>query len=381
MRVIGVGTGRAPQDLSSMDRLYCGPGVAGSIALAGVEERYPAGGGANDVLLLLGGPESSDPWLRRALQDGAKVRWGPPLAAELGLPPGTLSRPADATDPWPAAQGVLLYGPGSDKLPGPLEEAPPGILLQGGARLEGPVLALAAERTPQGFLYVPPIGGEAILRMAGAQAVMARLRAPGGCPWDREQTHRSLLPYLLEEAAEAYDALLGGNLHETVEELGDLFLQVLFHAELGREEGTYDAGTIAEALRQKLRRRHPHVFGEEHYETAEAFLPRWDELKAEEGMRRESELSGIPRSLSSLAAFQKAVARLQRLGITGIADSGLGAELTRRIAQGEDLEALTRAELERLRRICAGAEAILGRKLSEAPRNDIQAAWNEAKMA
>ncbi|MDA8346737.1 MAG: hypothetical protein M0Z66_14915 [Thermaerobacter sp.] len=380
--MIGVGAGGLPRTLTGGERIYCGPGVAGTLdGTDGVHEGFPRGGGNDDVLLLFGGPEPSDPWLWRALEAGATVMWAAPLTVALGLPQGTLSRPADAPQPWPAAQAVLIYGPSGDKLPSPLEEAPHGILIEGAERAEGPVLELAKRRSDRGFLYVPPLGGDAALCFVGAQTIMARLRAPGGCPWDRQQTHGSLLPYLLEEASEAYDALQDGSLHETVEELGDLFLQVLFHAELGQEEGTYDAGAVAEALRRKLRRRHPHVFGAEHYATAEAVLPRWEELKAEEGLRRESELSGIPRSLSSLAALQKAVQRLLRAGVTDISEGGFSAVLAERIAQGEDLEAQTRAELERLRRKCASAEALLGRKLSEATRNDVQTAWNEAKMA
>ncbi len=378
LRVIGVGDGQRIASALRGERLRCGPGVAGALGIV-AEEEFPSGDA--DVLLLFGGPEASDPWLERAIAEGAEVEWCAPLAVLLGLPSATLSRHAGSDAPWPAAQGVLLYGQGVDELPGPLEEAPPGILFRAGTRQEAPVPELWARRTAQDFLYVPPLGGDAALRFVGAQAIMARLRAPGGCPWDREQTHMSLLPYLLEEAAEAYDALQDGNVHEAVEELGDLLLQVLFHAELGQEAGAYDVGAIAEALRRKLRRRHPHVFGDEHYASAADFLPRWDELKAEEGLERLSELSGIPRALSSLAAFQKAVERLRRLGVEPIADGGIGAELARRILRGEDLEAAVRAELADLRRTCANAEGILGRKLSEATRNDIQNAWNEAKMA
>jgi NTP pyrophosphatase (non-canonical NTP hydrolase) len=382
LRVIGIGAGGVPKDLKAGERIYCAPGVLQALpGLRMAREGYPPSGGQNAVLLLFGGPEASDPWLGRALQEGASVAWGAPLTLTLGLASDTVSRWAGDRRPWPAAQGVLLYGPTEDELPSPLEEAAPGVLWEGEERAEGDVLELSRRRSSRRFLYVPPLGGAAALRFVGAQAVMARLRAPDGCPWDRQQTHRSLLPYLLEEAAEAYDALQDGNVHESVEELGDLFLQVLFHAELGQEEGMYDAGVIAEALRRKLRRRHPHVFGDEHYASAEEFLPRWEELKAAEGLRRDSALSGIPRSLSSLAALQKAVNRLLRIGVTDIAEGGLGADLVERIARGEDLEAAVRAEFQRIRSTCAGAEAILGRKLSEATRIDVQTAWNKAKMA
>lgn len=380
MRVLGVGAGgRLPKTLAG-ERVFCAPGVAGALLASPAEEDLAPAGSA-DVVLLFGGPEPSDPYLERAIAAGGTIEWGAPLAVELGLPPQTMSRPASDSLPWPAAQGVILYGDGGDKLPSTLEEAPDATLYERGTKETGPVLTLSKRRTASGFLYVPPLGGESALRLVGAQAVMARLRAPGGCPWDRDQTHASLLPYLLEEAAEVYDALQTGNVHETVEELGDLFLQVLFHAELGEEEGMYDVGAIAEGLRVKLRRRHPHVFGDEHYETAEAFVPRWDALKAEEGLRRDSELSGIPRSLSSLGALQKAIERLRRAGVADLSAQGFGADLAKRVFAGEDLEASARAEMARLRGLCSRTEAILGRKLSQATETDVQNAWNEAKMA
>ncbi|EQD58763.1 nucleoside triphosphate pyrophosphohydrolase, partial [mine drainage metagenome] len=247
--------------------------------------------------------------------------------------------------PWPTAQAVAIYGPKNESLPTELLEAPDGTLHGRGGNRSGPVMELAQARREDEVLYVPPFGDRSALSFAAAKSVMTRLRAPDGCPWDREQTYQSLLPYLLEEAAEVYDAILGGNVHEMVEELGDLLLQVLFHAEIGEEEGRFSVGEIALALRDKLRRRHPHVFGDEHYPTAEQFLPRWEELKREEQQGRNGELSGLPRSLSSLAMAEKAIRRLHRSGVDEATDEGWLREFETAIQSGRDLEAEVRQEI------------------------------------
>jgi XTP/dITP diphosphohydrolase len=115
-------------------------------------------------------------------------------------------------------------------------------------------------------------------------SVIARLRAPDGCPWDRAQTHTSLIPYLLEEAYEAAAALERGNPEEIVDELGDILLQVALHAQIGAEEGQFDLGDIAAALRDKLIARHPHVFGtHDRAKSPEEVKEIWDEVKEKEG--------------------------------------------------------------------------------------------------
>ncbi|MDE3138088.1 MAG: nucleoside triphosphate pyrophosphohydrolase [Acidobacteriota bacterium] len=140
--------------------------------------------------------------------------------------------------------------------------------------------------------------------------VQARLRAPGGCPWDREQTHDSLRPYLLEEAYEVLEALDSGDDRRIVSELGDLLLQVVFHAQLASEEGRFDVGDVADAIREKLIRRHPHVFGAARARDSAEVLKRWEELKAEERRaegrpERASLLDGVPKNLPALSeAFQ-----------------------------------------------------------------------------
>jgi MazG family protein len=117
-------------------------------------------------------------------------------------------------------------------------------------------------------------------------AVMARLRAPGGCPWDREQTYASLAQYLLEEAYETFDAIQEadqtGDITNLKEELGDLLLQVIFHSTIASEKGDFTIDDVAEGITQKLVLRHPHVFGDAKLERAEDVLDNWDQLKADE---------------------------------------------------------------------------------------------------
>lgn len=112
--------------------------------------------------------------------------------------------------------------------------------------------------------------------------IMHVLRAPGGCPWDAEQTHASLVRHLLEEAYEVAAAIRGGDRDELVDELGDLLLQPFFHAEIAAETGRFDIDDVAAAICEKLVRRHPHVFGEASADTPEAVLSQWDAIKAGE---------------------------------------------------------------------------------------------------
>jgi MazG family protein len=138
-------------------------------------------------------------------------------------------------------------------------------------------------------------------------ALQARLRAPGGCPWDREQTHHTLKTYLIEEAYEVLDALEHGGASELTEELGDLLLQVLFHTDIAREAGRFDIADVISGIHEKLVRRHPHVFGAVKADTPEQVLRNWRQLKADEKkiaspptQIRPSVLQGIPRSLPAL---------------------------------------------------------------------------------
>src|SRR6185436_14106355 len=120
-----------------------------------------------------------------------------------------------------------------------------------------------------------------------------RLRLPDGCPWDREQTHQSLRKYLLEEAYEVYDALEVGATPGLAEELGDLFLQVVLHAELAAEAGVFDLADVQAAITRKIVRRHPHVFGEAVAKTAADVNRQWERIKAEERATRAAAEGGV----------------------------------------------------------------------------------------
>src|ERR1700680_1289560 len=112
--------------------------------------------------------------------------------------------------------------------------------------------------------------------------VVARLRAPGGCPWDREQTHESLRPYLLEETYELLEAIDSGDDAKMMEELGDLLLQVAMHAEIAAEQGRFDAAQVSEAVAAKMVARHPHVFGTTSVANADEVLRNWEHQKLHE---------------------------------------------------------------------------------------------------
>jgi MazG family protein len=145
-------------------------------------------------------------------------------------------------------------------------------------------------------------------------AVMRRLLEPDGCPWDRAQTHRSLKAYLVEEAYELLEAIDGGDDDAIREELGDVLLQIVFHAELARVAGKYDMDDVARGITEKVSRRHPHVFGEGEPATTPAEVEaRWDAAKKREKKTR-SLLDGIPRSLPTLRQATKLSERAARAG-------------------------------------------------------------------
>lgn len=145
--------------------------------------------------------------------------------------------------------------------------------------------------------------------------LVTRLRSPSGCPWDREQDHRSLRSCLLEETYEVLEAIDRDSIEDLRQELGDLLLQVVFHAQLAAEAGRFDIGDVIAGLHRKLVSRHPHVFGEASAETPEAVLQQWDRLKRKE-RESASELSTeIPRELPALARAQLVLRRAARRGL------------------------------------------------------------------
>ena len=180
-------------------------------------------------------------------------------------------------------------------------------------------------------LYLPPLAPVSdVASPWGMPWISARLRAPDGCPWDREQTHESLRNHLLEEAYEVYDALEGGATPELAGELGDLLLQVVLHAQLAAEQGVFDMTDVWAAIASKIVRRHPHVFGETEARTAADVNRQWEKIKQGEraaaaaasgaasgGAGAEppkSALDGISRSLPALAASQEMQERAANLG-------------------------------------------------------------------
>jgi uncharacterized protein YabN with tetrapyrrole methylase and pyrophosphatase domain len=149
-----------------------------------------------------------------------------------------------------------------------------------------------------------------------AMRIAERLRAPDGCPWDREQTHGSLRPHLLEEAYEALAALDSGDPARLRDELGDLLFQIAIHAQLGREEGTFDANEVARRLNEKLIRRHPHVFAGTQISSGGDLLLQWEKIKREEqGDGQKSLLGGVPHELPALFAAERMLERAARVKI------------------------------------------------------------------
>ena len=144
--------------------------------------------------------------------------------------------------------------------------------------------------------------------------VVERLRAPGGCPWDREQTHASLRPYLLEETYELLEAIDSGGAATLREELGDVLLQVLMHCAIAAESEGFDIGDVAETTRAKMIHRHPHVFADVAVDGAAEVVVNWERLKRAEKSTRLSLLDGIPRALPALAYAQGVQKRPARLG-------------------------------------------------------------------
>lgn len=146
-------------------------------------------------------------------------------------------------------------------------------------------------------------------------SIMRRLRAPGGCPWDAEQSHESLKRYLLEESYEVLEAIDSGSDELLKEELGDLLLQPVFHAAIAEERGAFTIEDVLASLSDKLIRRHPHVFGDQVITDSEAQVANWEKIKkAEKGEERRSALSGIPPHLPALMKAQKITEKASRVG-------------------------------------------------------------------
>lgn len=264
-------------------------------------------------------------------------------------------------------------------------------------------------------VYLPALQPELNRRtFAGLRGILHRLYAPGGCPWDREQTHTSLRPYLLEETYEALEALDSNDPHALAEELGDLLLQVGLHCEIAAEAGEFDYGDVFEGITSKLIRRHPHVFGDVTVRNAEDVAANWQVIKQAERSAAEeparSILAGVPKSMPALAFGKSVQSRAAQIGfdwreMDGVVDK-LGEEVAelRRAASPEEREeefgdilftlvnvarwlgispeeALRRANQKFVRRF--GAVEALARErnmnMKEAGLDALDALWNEVK--
>jgi len=146
------------------------------------------------------------------------------------------------------------------------------------------------------------------------EEIAAILRGENGCAWDREQTSKSLKPYLIEEAYEVYDAIESGNTEEIKEELGDLLYQVYAHSQIAAEKGLFTIDDVAKGIAHKLVHRHPHVFGEEVITSADEVSDRWEKIKKKEKSHRESILDGVPRHEPALLRAYRIQQKVSRIG-------------------------------------------------------------------
>jgi len=207
--------------------------------------------------------------------------------------------------------------------------------------------------------------------------VMAKLRSPKGCPWDREQDHRSLRWHAVEEVYELVDAIEAGDDHELEEELGDLLLQVVFHCQLASERGVFDFEKVARHITDKLIRRHPHVFGETKVKDVDQVWANWEKIKRaeKEGTRhaRPSALDGIPKHLPALMRAEKLLKKARRAKLetqTGATKKLSRAAVARQLfelasfaqSQGWSAEDLLRSETGRRERTWRKQEAAAVKK-------------------
>lgn len=240
--------------------------------------------------------------------------------------------------------------------------------------------------------------------------IMARLRAPDGCPWDREQTFDTIKPYLLEETYEVLQAIDDRDWKELADELGDLLLQVVFFSQMAAEAGHFNVNDAIEAINSKLIRRHPHVFGDGDAKTSDEVLKKWDEIKATEKVRPKGLLAGIPRALPALVEGDKIARKAAGAGfdwpnVDQVFDK-LREELgelddARKTGKQEDIEGeigdllfvvvnlarfmkvdpeqALRKTNTKFRRRFAHVEDGLGKPLKDATLEEMEALWQAAK--
>jgi MazG family protein len=186
------------------------------------------------------------------------------------------------------------------------------------------------------------------VQLARLRAIMHRLRAPGGCPWDAEQTHQSLIPNLIEEAYETVDAIERSDFPHLQEELGDLLLQVIFHSELAEEAGRFNLDDVARGIADKLVRRHPHVFSQSTASTSDAVLKQWDEIKrAEKGDGEKPYLHGVGKGLPALLRATKLQKKASKVGFDWPVTAGVISKIREELLElpsaldAQDADAVT----------------------------------------
>ena len=287
-----------------------------------------------------------------ALVAEARIRWGLDPAAGLQViaPERVAGTPIEPSKPLLLVPVALLggsKGPADPPLPGrhARTDQSARAVLQRLYPADHPVGRIGLpEATTVGELTNESVAGPLYLAAASPEHAPAspwalpwiadRLRRPDGCPWDREQTHLSLRKHLLEEAYEVYDAIDRGATPDLAEELGDLLLQIVLHAQLAAEAGVFDMTDVEEAIGRKIVRRHPHVFGDAQVRTAGDVNRQWEQIKRAEREEAETEsgsgsvksaLDGISKSMPALAASQEMQERAANLGydwpdIVGVVD-------------------------------------------------------------
>jgi len=293
-----------------------------------------------------------------ALVTEARLRFGLDLSRGLQVVPteGLVAIPIEASRPLIVAP-VTLLAPvarppdGDGPLPGrhgPGGADPVAVLRRlypadhpigrfGGP--DGLTIGTLGEADLGAPLYLAPLPAEEAFAGPWAMpAISARLRQPDGCPWDREQTHESLRRHLLEEAYEVYDALAAGATPELAEELGDLWLQVVLHAQLAAEAGVFDLADVQAAIGSKIVRRHPHVFGDAEARTASDVNRQWERIKKGErgegeGAPADGALDGIGRSLPALAASAEMQERAASLGYDWPSIDGVYEKVAEELAE------------------------------------------------
>lgn len=244
--------------------------------------------------------------------------------------------------------------------------------------------------------------------------IVAQLRAPGGCPWDREQTHASILPQLIEETYEVIEAVQANDTANFREELGDLLLHIVMHAEMAREAGTFDIDDVTREITEKLIRRHPHVFGKTGAMDTGAVLKQWEAIKREEKKETHAHyLDSLPRALPALLRAQKAQKKAARVNFDWehlrdviakvdeeIAEAKEAIESGEEIAIEDEVGDLLFAVVNLARKSKLDAESTLqkatdkfverfnrveeelnagGRKLGDAELAELDAIWNRVK--